>query len=565
MEFSKNLDSDINILQANKQKWVHLSIDDKVDLLNQIRKNLGVFAKEWVDLSAKNKQIEPTSPLVGEEWASGPWATVVGVNAYMETLIAIQNGNVKKLIKKIEKRKNGQLKLKVFPANFYDTLLLNGIHGEVWMQNAVSESNLLENMGAFYQQKSPKGKVSLILGAGNINSIPPLDVLYNLLVKGEVVLLKMNPINDYLTPVFNEIFKPLIESGFLKITTGGADVGQYLTAHPDIECIHITGSERTHDLIVFGSGEEGKIRKKDNNPILDSNKPITSELGGISPMIVVPGPWTKADIRFQAQNIATAKLHNSGHNCVASQVLILPKSWDKSKDLLDAVVNVMKNAPTRPAYYPGTTARHKELMEMYPKAESLTKEMPRTIISGLSSTANEYAFKTEFFGPMYAQTEIEGDTPLAFLKNAVRFSNEKLHGTLGATILIHPKTMKEMGDAFEDCLADMKYGAIGVNVWNGVVFLLAQCTWGAYPGHTYDDIQSGIGIVHNSLMLENIEKSILYGPFRTLPRALNLSPPSPPWFVTNKTADKTLERLTKFAIDKNPLRIPGIFVSALRG
>ena len=560
------IDQDIKTLQSNKQKWVDLSIVQKINTLKAIQKNIGIHAQEWVDLAVKNKKINPKSSIVGEEWSSGPLATAMGINAYLETLKCIPTGTTKQLIKNIKKRPDGQLKLKVFPSNLYEFLLFNKIEGEVWMQKSVNEDNLQEHIATFYQQKEPKGKVSLVLGAGNINSIPPLDLLYNLIVKGEVVILKMNPINDYLTPIFNKIFEPLITDGYLKVINGDGKVGQYLTSHPDIEAIHITGSEKTHDAIVYGVGETGEIRKKNNNPQLDASKPISSELGGVGPLIVVPGPWTKADINFQAKNIATTKLHNSGHNCVASQVLILPQNWNQSNDLLVAVRENLENIPYRPAYYPGTESRQKDMMEVYPQADELVGAIPRTLVTGLdANNTNEYAFNTEFFGPMYAQTEIDGDTPLEFLKNAVKFSNEKLHGTLGATILIHPKTMKEMGTAFEDCIADLHYGAIGINVWNGIVFSLAQCTWGAYPGHTYDDIQSGIGVVHNSIMLEKVEKSVAYGPFRTMPRALNLAPPSPPWFVTSKSAATTMKRLTKFAVDPSPLHLPGIFASALTG
>ena len=54
---------------------------------------------------------------------------------------------------------------------------------------------------------------------------------------------------------------------------------------------------------------------------------MTSELGGVGPTIVVPGPWTDADIEFQAEHILTMKLHNAGSNCVAAQVLVLPREW----------------------------------------------------------------------------------------------------------------------------------------------------------------------------------------------------------------------------------------------
>ena len=41
---------------------------------------------------------------------------------------------------------------------------------------------------------------------------------------------------------------------------------------------------------------------------------------------------------------------------------------------------------------------------------------------------------------------------------------------------------------------------------------------GAYPGHTYTDVQSGIGAVHNALMLDKPLKTVVSAPFRPFPR-----------------------------------------------
>jgi aldehyde dehydrogenase (NAD(P)+) len=41
--------------------------------------------------------------------------------------------------------------------------------------------------------------------------------------------------------------------------------------------------------------------------------------------------------------------------------------------------------------------------------------------------------------------------------------------------------------------------------------------------------------------------------------------PRPPWFVSNKTAHVTGKRLTYYAGDKKLSRLPGVFISALRG
>ncbi len=43
-----------------------------------------------------------------------------------------------------------------------------------------------------------RGKLALVLGAGNVASIAPLDVLHKLFIENQVCLLKLNPVNDYL-------------------------------------------------------------------------------------------------------------------------------------------------------------------------------------------------------------------------------------------------------------------------------------------------------------------------------------------------------------------------------
>jgi len=565
----EEIDKLIESVDKKKKEWAILPISDKIKILLEIRKNIGIHAQEWVDLSVEGKQIEPDSPIVGEEWSTGPWVFAQSINNYLVTLKALDSGSKHKLVGKVKTREDGQVVAKVFPSNIYETLLFNGIRGEVWMEKGVDEAGLAATIGKFYDQEDANGKLSLVLGAGNINSIPPLDVLHKLLAEGEVVILKMNPINAYLGPVLEKVMEPLISRNYLQLVYGGAEIGEYLTKHPVIESIHITGSERTHDIIVFGGGEEGKARKASNTPVLESSKTLTSELGGIGPMIVVPGPWSKSDIDFQAQNIVSAKLHNSGHNCVASQVLVMPENWHLAQDLVEAVTKKLRSVPPRVAYYPNAAQSQKAAADANTGAEELGGSIPRLFIKGLKAENPEYSFTNEFFGPVYAQTSVAGDDAASFLTNAVTFCNEKLHGTLGATILVHPKTMKELGSKLEQAIGDLKYGAVGVNIWNGVAFLITQCPWGAFPGHKFDDIQSGIGTVHNTYMFERPEKSVLYGPFRSLPRAwlygdFNLMP-KPVWFVTNKTSGTTSKRITRFAVNPGAHHLPGIFASALMG
>jgi hypothetical protein len=58
-----------------------------------------------------------------------------------------------------------------------------------------------------------------------------------------------------------------------------------------------------------------------------------------------------------------------------------------------------------------------------------------------------------------------------------------------------------------------------------MAFALGATPWGAYPGHTLADVGSGIGTVHDPLLLGETEKSVVRGPFGQALR--------PPAFVTH--------------------------------
>lgn len=560
------LDLKITELRNHAETWARLPVTDKIEMLETSRAKLGRCSRRWVDASVAGKRIDPNSPWVGEEWVTGPWALAAGIGGYLETLEAVATGRLPNF-DGLHRGPGGRLVVPVYPRSVFDRLLMSGITVDVWMQPGIDEVNLANHTASFYRQDAPEGGVALVLGAGNINAIAPMDALYRLLAFGQVVLLKMNPINDYLGAILEEVFEPFVAGGFLRIASGGADVGAYLTRHPGIDAVHITGSAVSHDAIVFGPGDEGRERKLRGEPVLD--KPITSELGGVGPVIVVPGPWSAADLRYQAEHVATMKLHNSGCNCVAAQVLVTPAEWGLRGAFLDRIRTVLSELPPRTAYYPGTADRHASLKAAHPDAESFDGDVPRTLITGVDPEADDPCFTAEVFGPVLAETALPGSDPRSFLERAVAFCNDRLEGTLGATILVHPDTMRELGEAFDRAVADLRYGAVGVNVWNAVAFLLAQASWGAFPGHSLNEVGSGIGVVHNSFLFDSAEKSVARGPFYPFPRSWMHGDPSllpkPPWFVTNTTAHTTARRVAAFACDPGWRHIPGIFLSALRG
>ena len=563
----KDYDVALDVLHGAKDAWTQTSITDRISLLDQVKENLMNVADAWAKTATRMKQIPEGSPLSGEEWTSGPYAIMSACNGLILTLRHIEG---KAFLKHLPKREltTGQLAVKVMPHSIWDHLLLSGVNAEVWMKKGVSAANLPEHTAIAYDipPAARRGKVALVLGAGNIASIAPLDVFQKLFLENQVVILKMHPVNDYLIEFLEDALSPLIDVDALRIVKGDAAAGKYLTTHAIIEELHITGAGATHDAIVWGIGAEGEKNRKAHTP--QNDKRFTSELGAVCPTIVVPGPWSAADLKFQAEHIATQKLHNSGFNCVACQVLIMPKGWDKSTILL-ANLNAVVQKSTRGAYYPGTVDR----LDAFKGKAKVHKFVvrgaaPSLIVNDVNDS--DWFTNTEVFGPAMSTHEMEAPDAQTYLRSAVEYANDHLHGTLGANILIHPKTIKEIGKTqFENIIADLHYGTIAINAWTGLAFLVATCPWGAFPGHTPQEVQSGIGKVHNSFMLKDTERVVIQAPWAPFPRGLLSGQltllPRPPWFITNKRQDKMGRLLTQFQHSPSWSKLPRIFLNAILG
>ncbi len=564
---TQHLDQALTKVGDHKTVWARLPVKDKIQYLAEVREATLARAQRWADAETKAKQLRAGSPLVGAEaWLAGPYGLVAWVSASIQTLTALDTGADVLGPVKLSRSIDGKLVARVLPFDIYEELLFQGITADVWMQDGVTEQNLRENMAGFYRREDPDGELALVLGAGNVSAIVPLDILDRMINCGEVVICKMNPVNEYLGPIFEDIFAQLIRDGYLAFVYGGGDVGEYLTRHDAVQAIHITGSAHTHDLIVYGPGEEGERRKAADDRVI--GKPVNSELGGVGATIVLPGPWTEADFRYQSEHVVTQKLHNAGHNCVASQVLVLPAGWDGSPRMLSEIRRGLDVSEPRAAYYPGTEQRLAALQQAEPAAEVLGGEAKRLLAADVDPASGHYGFRTEFFAPAMVTTSLPGDAA-QFLRHAVDFCNDQLYGTLSVNLIVHPKTRRQLGEEFDRAIAALRYGGIGINAWVGAAFLIARAAWGAYPGHSYTDVQSGIGVVHNALMFDKPLKTVVSAPFRPFPRSIrsgeNTLFPKPPWFLTNKTSESTARKLTEFAAAPSATKLPALFASALRG
>jgi hypothetical protein len=73
-------------------------------------------------------------------------------------------------------------------------------------------------------------------------------------------------------------------------------------------------------------------------------------------------------------------------------------------------------------------------------------------------------------------------------------------------------------------LEHLPFGVVARNCWSALAYSMASIPWGGYPGGTRSDPKSGIGFVHDPLLLPLVHNSIIRGPL-----AARLTPPWFPW------------------------------------
>lgn len=572
---STRLDTAIASLDSGIRQWASLSLSQRARLLERTHESIALNVARWTRTATDIKGLHPDSQLTGEEWMSGPYAALAGFSTVAASVRALARGCSP--IDGVDPRETagGRLGWQVLPTDLREAILFHGFSAEVWTLPGVTAEEVRAEAGLGARQLKTAGGVGLVLGAGNITSIGPLDVLTELVAHNRASILKINPTLAPLLSVYREALGPLIEANLLRVVQGGAAVGEYLCEHPDIAHVHITGSAGTHDRIVWGADRVGADRNRtaeESGPKL--TKPITSELGGVSPIIVVPGRWSHADMKYQAENIATMRLHNAGHNCIAAQIVVIDAQWPQREEFLHALAIVLDRIEDRTPWYPGSQSRIRQAAADHDQVESFSNG--QRLLVTIDDDSNADVETTEYFANVLGVKTIRTDSTapdtaahsVAFMHDAVDYANDRLAGTLGANVIIAPRERQLLGADFDAEIERLHYGAIGINAWTGLAFLTSTATWGAFPGHTLDDVQSGIGVVHNGLLIPHTERTVVSGPFRPFPRSIIGGEfalfPKPPWFVTSRSAARTGRALTAFAAAPSWAKLPGIFLAAFQ-
>ena len=146
------------------------------------------------------------------------------------------------------------------------------------------------------------GGVAVVLGAGNQGFLTVVDMLDCLFVHRECVLVKHHPLRNYQDHMISDMFAPLIDRGFVATMLHTTiEAAASIVAHDLVTHVHMTGGKATHDAILWGSPSLSSVGAAALDRVRERkiSAKMTSELGCVTPWIVLPAAFSDAELQHQ--------------------------------------------------------------------------------------------------------------------------------------------------------------------------------------------------------------------------------------------------------------------------
>lgn len=211
---------------------------------------------------------------------------------------------------------------------YYANLVASGgLNGEsfllrenVWVYNSKEPVGVCVGIGAWnYPIQISLWKSAPCLAAGNTMVYKPSEV---------------TPLHaQYLAEIYKEAGLP---DGVFNVVYGAAEVGRYLTKHPDVAKVSFTGQVSTGKMVAEAAAGEMKY--------------VTMELGGKSPLIILPDVQIEqaVDAAMMANFVSTGQVCTNGTRVFVPEslknkfeaVLLDKMKFIRSGDLMDPSTNL---------------------------------------------------------------------------------------------------------------------------------------------------------------------------------------------------------------------------------
>jgi betaine-aldehyde dehydrogenase len=226
----------------------------------------------------------------------------------------------------------------------------------------------LRDSAFFYTRREPLGVVAGI-GAWNYPIQIALWKSAPALAAGNAMIFKPSEVTPLTALKLAEIYTEAgLPDGVFNVLQGpGREVGQWLTEHPLIQKVSFTGGVETGKTVM-------------STAALSSLKEVTMELGGKSPLLILPD----ADVALAADIAVMANFFSSGQVCTNGTRVFVPTAMQAAFEdaVLTRVGRIRIGHPAHPDtnFGPLTSFAHREKVLSY--IEAGKRQGARLLIGG---------------------------------------------------------------------------------------------------------------------------------------------------------------------------------------
>ncbi|MHA4854128.1 aldehyde dehydrogenase [Rhodococcus sp. MSC1_016] len=351
-----------------------------------------------------------------------------------------------------------------------------------------------ERSGAFGRSRvtrEPVGVVAAVI-AWNVPLFLAINKLGPAMLAGCTMVLKPAPESPLTTNIVGEIFTEAgLPEGVLSLVPGGAETGEYLVSHPDIDKITFTGSTA--------------VGRKIGAIAAQNLKRCSLELGGKSAAIVLED----ADLASTMPMLVMSGLMNTGQACVGQTRILAPRSrYDEVVEGMVATAAFFPvGLPSDPAAQLGPLISEKQRERVEGYIAKGKEEGARLVLGGGRPAGLETGYFVEptIFADVdnsmtIAREEIFGPVlcviPYGSVDEAIKIANDSDYGLAGSVYTTDVEKGLEVA-------AQVRTGTYGIN-------------WYAFdPGSPFGGYKnSGIGREDGPEGVEAFceTKSVLYPP-----------------------------------------------------
>lgn len=282
-------------------------------------------------------------------------------------------------------------------ALIFDEIQINLDYMDEWAKVRKVPHGLAHFPGRSRIYPEPYGNV-LIIGAWNYPYQLSLAPAVPALSAGNCAIIKPSELAPHSSATMAQIINQNFPPEILHVLEGGIDETQYLL-HLPFNKIFFTGSPRVGKIVMKAAAE--------------NLTPVTLELGGKSPCIVMPD----AHLSRAAQRIAWGKFLNAGQTCIAPDFLLVHRKVKEEflQKLISAIENNLGPDPfVSKAYVRIINTRNFERLQSLidpakiyygGRMNAAERYLGPTLLTGI--TWDDPIMQDEIFGPLLPVLEFE--------------------------------------------------------------------------------------------------------------------------------------------------------------